>query len=121
MTERISLLTRVNPRFAEGVKYFADREGRPVASYMRNSMIQNAVESAKQLTKELDEKTRAAELMRNALKDGTWKELADSDSFPDTEAGWQKVIEEYQERTEELKVEIEAMRENLSKMDFALL
>ena len=74
--QRATLSAKVTPEFLEAVSFFAGLESLTVSSFTKSALQRRASHLIKERFALAKEKRRLAELMKTAVDDGSWAELA---------------------------------------------
>ena len=120
---RVTIAARVDRPFAEATTYFARKVNMTISTYAKTSILRRSTDFLKDRIEEFQTYTAVADLLRDAIKRGTWRELAEAspDVYPATLEGWKERAKEQAVLVEEMKKEIAEMDKQIEAMGTKVL
>lgn len=123
MSDTVTIATRVPAEFAEAVSYFAEKDHCTVSQYTRAALARRAAAAIKDHVSEAERQQQMVGLMKIALRNGSWKQLAeeDPDTYPATREEWQVAIKKSEATVETVLQTVREMDERLNNLGVRML
>lgn len=123
MDDRMTISTKVTREYEKAIRFFSRKENVSLADYLRSAMTKRAMDGMMDLARTIDDKTKLAGLMKRAIDDDLWQDLAaeSENTWPSTKEGWVTKIAETEAAVPELNAELVKMQEAIADLGVTML